>query len=231
MADTTDPGAGIGFWPQVWRENGGELVVSASYVLAWLFAPWLSDDALLAMLVAVALQFFMVTPLLGAVTPRGFRAIFWCLFGHAAMLFLIAWIASSGARHDPDWWAVLMVQAPLVVRNLERLRRPPDAPAFLWHEALGPWFLLIPVGLAAGLLAAVLPDLGLAGREITFQVQPPLQTEELKFGLMAGIAYFLIFSIARTGWTRLGGEPQRRKDVTPAMVRRWREEWLRSRRR
>lgn len=147
------------------------------------------------------------------------------------MFFLITWIASSGARHAPDGWAVLMVQAPLLVRNLERLRRPAHEPVFLWHEAIGPWFLMIPVGLAAGLLAAVLPDLGLAGRLIEFQVQAPLATRELKFGLMAGVAYFSIYAIARTAWVRLGGELQRRQDVTPAMVRRWRDQWLRSRRR
>jgi hypothetical protein len=52
-----DNAVDIGFWRQVWRDAPGDLIVSASYVLAWLFAPWLSDGFLLAMVVAVLRQF------------------------------------------------------------------------------------------------------------------------------------------------------------------------------
>jgi hypothetical protein len=226
-----DNAVDIGFWRQVWRDAPGDLIVSASYVLAWLFAPWLSDGFLLAMVVAVLVQFFMFTPLLGVITPRGVRGIFWCAFGHAAVFALFAWIASSGGRHEPDWWAVAMVQAPLLARNLERLRRPPDEPVFPWVEARGPFLLLMPVGIVAGLLATVLPDLGLAERTITFRYLDPVGGEELKFTLMKGVAYFSVYAIARTAWSRLGGGLHRRKDIDANTVRRWRNQWLKSRQR
>jgi len=221
----------IGYGRQVLRDAGGELVTASVYLLAWLFSPWVSDEMLVALVAAVALQFFVLTPLLGVVTPRGFGGISLFLLGHGLLFALMAWIASEGGLHAPDWWAVALIQAPLVLRNLSRLSRPPDAPVHAVLEALGPFLLVIPMAVAAIVLSAVLPDLGLAGREIRFQKQPPLTAHELKFGLMAGFAYFAGYALARTALERLGGEMHRRGGLSPETIRRWREDYRRSRRR
>lgn len=225
-----DQAAKTGFGWRVLREAGGELAVAASYLLAYLFSAWLSDETLLSLVVAVALQFWVFTALIGLVTPRGVRGITWCLVLHAALFVLLAWIASQGGRQAPSWWAVGLAQAPLVLRNLMRLARPPDVHSRWILEAVGPFFMLMPVGLATGLLVAVLPDLGLAGREITFTHMAPLTTHELKWGLLGGVVYFGAYAVARTFWEH-GADAFRREEVTPEMVRRWREEYTRSRRR
>ena len=98
----------------------------------------------------------------------------------------------------------------------------------LWLEALGPVFLVLPVGLVTGLLVAVLPDLGLVGRVITFDHMDPLTSHELKWGLMGGVVYFSVYAMSRTWWEG-NSDAFRRADVSPAMVRRWRDEYRRSR--
>ncbi|HLS83540.1 MAG TPA: hypothetical protein VK016_02650 [Arenimonas sp.] len=199
------------FGRQVLRDAGGELAVAASYLLAWLFAPWLPDGVLLAMVVAAMLQVFFPAALLGAVTPRGARGIFWCLFGHLALFTLIVFVASAGGQTRPDWWAVGLVQGPLLLRNLMRLTRPPHEKPVYWLEALGPLLLMMPAVLGGVVLDAVLPDLGLAGREIRFEHYAPLEAEHLKAALMIGFSYFSVYAVARTGWEQLlasrGGRP------------------------
>ena len=218
-----------GFGARVLHEAGGELATAATYLLAWLFSAWLSDAVLLALVVAVVLQFWIVTPLIGVITPRGARGIFWCVLAHGALFFLLWLIASAGGRDDPDWWAVALAQAPLLLRNLSRLWRPAHLPTIAWLEALGPVFLVLPVGLVTMALAAVLPDLGLAGRVMEFEQVAPVTSKELKFALMGGFAYFSMYAVARTAWQDLGGDEHRRADLDPATIRRWRDDYLRSR--
>src|SRR5687768_6172458 len=129
------------FRDRLLHDAGGELVVAAAYVGAYLFAPWLPDSLLLALVVAVAMQFFVVTVLVGAITPRGARAIVWCVVGHLAILALLLWVASAGGKQPPDLLAVGMAQLPLVLRNLGRLANPGVRASFLL-EAIGPFFLM-----------------------------------------------------------------------------------------
>lgn len=218
------------FWRRVLREGGSEFVVAATYLLAWLFSAWLSDEALLSLVVAVALQFWVFTAMMTLITPRGVRGITWCLVLHAALFMLLVWVASEGGKDEPSWWAVLTAQAPLIMRNLSRLARPPDRQARWTFELMGPFLIILPVGIVTAVLVAVLPDLGLSGRVITFDHLDPLTSHELKWGLLCGVVYFSVYAIARTLWEH-GGEAFRRADVNPAMVRRWRDQYLRSRRR
>src|SRR5690606_39780164 len=102
------------FGRQVLRDAGGELAVAASYLLAWLFAPWLPDGVLLAMVVAAMLQVFFPAALLGAVTPRGARGIFWCLFGHLALFTLIVFVASAGGQRSEEHTSELQSRENLV---------------------------------------------------------------------------------------------------------------------
>ena len=60
--------SGIGYWAQVRRDASGDLVTAAVYFGAYLAAPWLSDEVLVGLVVGVALQFFLLTPLLGVIT-------------------------------------------------------------------------------------------------------------------------------------------------------------------
>ncbi|KAA2284007.1 hypothetical protein [Arenimonas fontis] len=190
------------FRQQVLHTAGGELAVAASYLLAWLFAPWLPDGVLLALVVAVLLQLWFPAALLGAVTPRGFRGVFWCVFGHLAVFALMAYVASAGGRVMPDWWSLALAQGPLLLRNLLRLSRPAHEKPVYWLEALGPLLLIIPAVLGGIVLDLLLPDLGLAGREIRFEHYAPLETGHLKFALMAGCSYFATYAVARTAWER-----------------------------
>ena len=219
------------FRARLLHDAGGEFVVGAVYVAASLFAPWLSDRLLLALVVAVALQFFLVTMVVGAITPRGARGIFWSVVGHASILALMLWVASGGGRQRPDLVAVAMAQAPLVLRSLGRLARPPGDAAVMWLEMLGPIFLLIPVMLVTTLLAAILPDIGLAARVIRFEHLDSLEPEHIKYALVAGAVYFPMYGVARTAWESLGGDVHRRATLDPAEIRRWREAYARSRRR
>lgn len=191
-----------GFRQQVLHEAGGELAVAASYLLAWLFAPWLPDGVLLAMVVAVLLQLWFPAALLGAVTPRGARGIFWCVFGHLAIFALAVYVASAGGQVMPDWWALGLAQGPLLLRNLLRLRRPTHEKPVYWLEALGPLLLILPAVFGGVILDALLPDLGLAGREIRFEHYDPLETEHLKVALLAGFSYFVLYAVSRTAWER-----------------------------
>ena len=215
---------------QLLRDNLGELLVAAQYLLAWAVAAWLSDELLLALVVGVGLQFFVVTMLLGAVVPRGAAGITVCFVGHALLFAFLAWVASAGGRQAPDLWAVALAQAPLVIRNLERLRRPARQGWFLFFEAIGPFLLLFPVIVAASLATAVLPDLGLAAREIRFTHLAPLPGKDIGFALVAGALYFAFYAVARTGLDRLGGNEHTRADLDPATIRKWRDEYLKSRR-
>jgi hypothetical protein len=226
MADATTT---LGYWAQVRRDAAGDLVSAAVYFAAYLAAPWWSDAALTGLVVGVALQFFVLTPLLGAVTPRGPRRIALVVVAHGALFALLAWIASRGGQRAPDWVACALAQAPLVLRNLARLRRPEhqDGPWIL--EAIGPFLLLMPVIPVTVLLVAILPDLGLATRELRFDLLAPLPPHDLKFALLAGMVYFAGTGLARVAWERLGGEGMRRADVGPDTIRRWREEYRRSR--
>ena len=216
------------FWRRVLREGGSELIVAATYLLAWLFSAWLSDETLLSMVVAVALQFWVFTALIGLVTPRGVRGITWFLVLHAMLFMLLVWVASEGGQDEPSWWAVLVAQAPIIMRNLSRLARPPDLQSRWMLEMMGPFLIILPVGLVTGLLVAVLPDLGLAGRVITFDHMDPLTSHELKWGLMGGVVYFSVYAMSRTWWEG-NSDAFRRADVSPAMVWRWRDEYRRSR--
>lgn len=219
------------FRDRLLHDAGGEFAVAAVYVGAWLFAPWLSDGALLALVVAVALQFFFVTMILGAITPRGARGIFWAAAGHGVLLALLWWVASGGARQPADWLAIATAQAPLLLRTLARRARPDGAPAVMWLEMLGPFFLLMPVVIVAVVLDAVTPLLGLAGRTLQFRHLAPLAPDQLKFILIAGAVYFAGYGVARTAWESLGGEEHRRADLDASTIARWRAEYLRSRRR
>ena len=219
------------FRERLLRDAGGEFVVGAVYVAAYLFAPWLPDRLLLALIVAVALQFFLVTMVVGAITPRGVRGIVWSLVGHAAILALMLWVASGGGKQRPDLLAVAMAQAPLVLRSLGRLARPPGETAVMWLEMLGPIFLLMPVMLVTSILAAILPDLGLATRYLRFEHLDALEPEHIKYALIAGAVYFPLYGVARTAWESLGGDTHRRASLDPAQIRRWRQDYLRSRQR
>lgn len=215
------------FRDRLLRDAGGEFVVAAAYVGAYLFAPWLSDAALLALVVAVALQFFVVTMIVGAITPRGAAGIAWCVAGHAAILALLLWVASAGGRQSPDLVAVGMAQLPLVLRSVGRRSRRPGPGAFWLLEAIGPFFLLmlvLPVTIA---LAAVLPDLGLATRTLRFEHLAPLEPDQLKIALLGGAVYFSLYAVARTFWESLGGDGHRRADLDAATIARWRAEYER----
>jgi hypothetical protein len=225
----TDPDSRRPFRDRLLREAGGELVVAATYVGAWLFAPWLPDRVLLALVVAVALQFFVVTMVVGAITPRGARGIAWSVVGHALVFALLLWVASAGGRQRPDLLAVALAHAPLLLRSVARRARPADEPPVMWLEMLGPFFLLMPVLAATVVLAAVLPDFGLAGRVLRFEHLAPLEPDQLKFALLGGAVYFALYAVARTAWESLGGELHRRGSLDPATIRRWREDYRRSR--
>ena len=221
----------IGYWAQVRRDAGGDLVTAATYAGAWLFAPWLSDAVLTGLVVGIALQFFVFTPLLGAITPRGFKRIALAVLGHGVLFALLAWIASGGGQRDPDWLACACAQSPLVLRNLQRLRRPAHEDGHALLEALGPFLMLMPVGILTMILASLLPDLGLAGRSLVFDYLAPLPGKDLKFALVAGVVFFGGMGLARVAWERLGGGPHRRQDLDRRTIERWRAEWIRSRRR
>ena len=220
---------GIGVWRQVWRDAGGELAVAVAYLLAWLFCAWLPDAVVLGLMVGTALQFFVVTMVLGAITPRGFAGIAACVIGHGLLFALMAWIASADGRQAPDWLAVGLAQAPLLLRTLARRARPAYEPRFMLLEAIGPFFLLMPVLLLTAALLAVLPDTGLAPRTLTFRHFAPLDGEDIGFGLLGGAVYFALYGIARTAMERLGGDMHRRADLDLATIRKWREDYLRSR--
>lgn len=223
--------SGIGYWAQVRRDAGGDLVTAAVYFGAYLAAPWLSDEVLIGLVVGVALQFFLLTPLLGVITPRGFKRIFLAVLGHGVLFALLAWVASGGGQREPDWLACAFAQLPLVLRNLQRLRRPAHEDGYALLEALGPFLMLMPVVIATIVFSALLPDLGLADRTLRFDYLAPLPGKDLKFALIAGVVYFAGMGMARVAWERLGGGPHRRQDLDRATIQRWREEWNRSRRR
>lgn len=218
----------IGFRQRLLRDNGGELVLAAAYLLAWGFGAWLPERVLLGLVVGVALQFFVVTMLLGAITPRTPATIACCAAGHAALFAFLAWVASAGGRQAPDVLAVALAQAPLLIRNLERAWRPGAGPGFLL-EAIGPFLLLMPVIIATVVLAAVLPDAGLLSRELRFVHLAPLPGKEVEFALLAGATYFALGAVARTMWSQLGGDEHRRAGLDAATIRRWREDYERSR--
>jgi hypothetical protein len=217
------------FGAQLLREHAGDLVVAAAYLLAWAFGAWLPDRILLAFVVAVGLQFFVLPMLLGAITPRGAGPIAACVLGHAALFAFLAWFSTGGGKGAPDWLAIAIVQAPLVVHNLQRLRQP-RGPGFLL-EAAGPFLLLMPVILVAVIVDAILPDLGLAARELRFEHLAPLPGKDIAFALVAGAVYFVVGAIARTLWSRLGGDEHARAGLDAATIRRWREDYEKSRRR
>jgi hypothetical protein len=223
-----DPRA-TGFWSQLLREHAGDLAVAAIYLLAWTFGAWLPDRTLLALVIAVGLQFFVVTMLVGAITPRGRGPIAACIAGHALLFAFFAWFSSGGGKGTPDWLAVAIVQAPLVVQNLQRLAQARSAGFLL--EAVGPFLLCIPVLIVAAALDAILPDTALVARELRFEHLAPLPGKDIAFALLAGAVYFAVGAIARTLWSRLGGDEHRRADVDPATIRRWRDEYERSRKR
>ena len=89
------------FGERLLRDAGGEFIVAACYVAAYLFAPWLSDRMLVMLIVAVALQFFLVTMVVSAITPRGARGIFWSVFGHALILLLLLAACGSADQGEP----------------------------------------------------------------------------------------------------------------------------------
>ena len=213
------------FGERLLRDAGGEFIVAACYVAAYLFAPWLSERMLVMLIVAVALQFFLVTMVVSAITPRGARGIFWSVFGHALILLLLLWVSSGGGQERPDVVGVAMAQAPLVLRSLGRLSRPPGETASMWLEMLGPFFLLFPVLLVTVVLAAVLPDLGLAERTLRFRHLAPLEPDQVKTALIAGAVYFSFYGLGRTLMEALGGQMHSRADLDPATLRRWRREW------
>jgi hypothetical protein len=221
-----DPARDEAFGRRLLRDQGGDLAVAAAYLLAWGFGAWLPDRILLPLVIAVGLQFFVVTMALGAITPRGAGPIAACVVGHAALFALLAWISSAGGKSSPDWLAVAIVQAPLVVQNLQRLRRP--GPGWLL-EAIGPFLLAMPVLVVAIALQALLPDPGLAAREIRFEHLAPLPGKDVAFALLAGATYFFLGAVART-WLGVV-EEHRRADLDPATIERWREEYERSRKR
>ena len=218
------------FRARLLHDAGGEFVVGAVYVAAYLFAPWLSDRMLVTLIVAVALQFFLVTMLVSAITPRGARGIFWSVVGHGLILLLLLWVASGGGLARPDYLGVAMAQAPLVLRSLGRLSRPPGEPAVMWLEMLGPFFLMMPVLLVTVVLAETLPDLGLAERTLRFEHLDPLEPDQVKTALIAGAVYFSFYGLARTLWEMLGGEMHRRADLDPATIRRWHRTYRREQR-
>ena len=220
-----------GYWAQVRRDSGGDLVTAATYVGAYLFAPWLSDAVLTGLVVGIALQFFVLTPLIGVITPRGAKRILLCVLAHAALFALLAWVASGGGQREPDWLACAFAQAPLLLRNLSRLRRPAHEDGYALLEALGPFLMILPAGVVTMVLAAVLPDLGFAQRGLAFDHLAPLPGKDLKFALLAGFVYFGGMALARVAWERLGGQMHRRDTLDPATIRRWRDEWNRSRQR
>lgn len=220
----------IGFGRQVLRDAGGELAVAATYLLAWLFCAWLPDAVLLGLMVGIGLQYFVVTVVLAAITPRGVVAIAVCVLGHAALFAFMVWVASAGGKQPPDLLAVSLAQAPLLLRTISRLWLPANTPRFMFMEAVGAWLLLMPVIIVTAVLIAVLPDSGLAPRELTFRHYPPLTAHDLGFGLLGGAVYFTLYALGRTWMQRLGGEEYIRADLSQATIRRWREDYLRSRR-
>ncbi len=222
---------GLGYWAQVRRDASGDLVTAATYFGAYLFAPWLSDALLTGLVVGIALQFFVLTPLIGVITPRGAKRIVLAVVAHALLFALLAWIASGNGQREPDWLACAFAQFPLVLRNLSRLRRPAHEDGYALLEALGPFLMLMPVGVVTIVLAAILPDLGLAARTLVFDYLAPLPGKDLKFALLAGTVYFGGMGLARVAWERLGGGLHRRQDLDRATIERWRDEWNRSRRR
>lgn len=221
----------IGYWAQVRRDSGGDLITAATYAGAYLFAPWLSDAVLTGLVVGIALQFFVLTPLIGVITPLGPKRIALCVIAHSALFALLAWIASGGGQREPDWLACAFAQSPLLLRNLSRLRRPAHEDGYALLEALGPFLMIMPAGVVTIVLAAVLPDLGFAQRGLAFDYLAPLPGKDLKFALLAGLVYFAGMALARVAWERLGGRMHRRDALDPATVRRWRDEWEKSRRR
>jgi hypothetical protein len=208
------------------RDHGGELATAGAFALAWMFGAWLPDRVLLALVVAVALQFSVVTMALGAITPRTPGTIAIVVLGHAALFAGLAWIASAGGRQPPDLLACAIAQAPLVVRSIERGVRNDVGTGFLL-EALGPFLLLIPVLLAAAMLAAILPDTGLHARELRFAHLAPLPGKDIAFALLAGAVYFVFAALGRV-W--FGEGEHRRAALDPAEIARWREDYQRSRR-
>jgi hypothetical protein len=223
-----DTSGDIPFRTQLLRDNLGEFAVAGGYLCAWALAAWLPDRLLLALVVGIGLQFFVVTMLLGAVVPRGGVGIAVCVLGHALLFAFLAWVASAGGRQAPDLVAVAVAQLPLLVRNLERLWRPRREGWFLLFEAIGPFFLMFPVILVATALAALLPDPGLAAREIRFTHLAPLPGRDIGFALLAGALYFAFYALARTGLDRLGGGEHERATLTPATIKRWREDYEKS---
>lgn len=213
------------FRDRLLRDGAGDLVVAVTYVGAYLFAPWLSDSVLLALVVAVALQFFVVTMVVCAITPRGVRGVFWSVTGHLSILALLLWVASAGGQQRPDLLAVGMAQQPLVLRSLGRLARPPGREALWWLEAIGPFLLLMPVLAVTAALAAILPDLGLAARTLRFEHLAPLEPDQLKMALLGGAVYFSVYAVARTAWESLGGDEHRRADLDAATIARWRADY------
>jgi hypothetical protein len=218
-----------GFGAHLLREHAGDLAVAAAYLLAWGFGAWLPDRILLALVVAVGLQFFVVTMVLGAITPRCAGPIAACVIGHALLFAFLAWFSTGGGKGTPDWLAVAIVQAPLVVQNLQRLVQPRGAGFLL--EAIGPFLLCIPVLIVAVALDAIVPDPGLAARELRFEHLAPLPGKDIAFALLAGAVYFVVGAVARTQWARLGGEEHRRADIDSATIRRWRDDYEKSRKR
>ena len=219
----------LGYWAQVRRDASGDLVTAGVYFGAYLAAPWLSDEVLVGLVVGVALQFFLLTPLLGVITPRGFKRIFLALLGHGVLFALLAWVSSGGGQRAPDWLGCGFAQLPLVLRNLQRLRRPAHEDGYALLEALGPFLMLMPVSIVTIVVSALLPDLGLANRTLVFDYLAPLPGKDLKFALIAGVVYFGGMGLARVAWERLGGGPYRRQDLDRKTIERWREEWNRSR--
>jgi hypothetical protein len=220
MRDDDDPG----FPARLLRDQGGELAVAAMYALAWMFGAFLPDRVLLPLVIGVGLQFFFVTMVLGAITPRGAGPIAACVLGHAALFTFLAWIASAGGKQSPDWLAVAIVQAPLVVHNVQRLFH---RGAGWLIEALGPFVLAMPVLVVAAILHAVLPDPGLATRTIRFEHLAPLPGKDIAFALLAGATYFALGAIART-WLGVV-EEHRRAELDPATIERWRKDYEKSR--
>jgi hypothetical protein len=218
-----------GFWQQVFHDAGGELAVAAVYLLAWLFCAWLPDTVLLGLMVGIGLQYFVVTVVLAAITPRGFVAITVCVLGHAALFALMLWAASAGGKQPPDLVAVALAQGPLLIRTISRLWLPKNTPRFMFMEAIGAWLLLMPVIIVTAVLIAILPDSGLAPREPTFRHYPPLTAHDLGFGLLGGAVYFTLYAVGRTLMQRLGGDEHARAELSQATIRRWREDYLRSR--
>jgi hypothetical protein len=151
------------------------------------------------------------------------------VLGHAALFALLVWVASAGGKQPPDLLAIGLAQAPLVIRTISRLWLPQSTPRFMFMEAIGAWLLLMPVIIVTAVLIAILPDSGLAPRELTFRHYPPLTAHDLGFGLLGGAVYFTLYAVGRTLMQRLGGDEHARAELSQATIRRWREDYLRSR--